>query len=233
VAETQLRKATGKFEEVNSFCLRASDEIRNLGWIALSRSAVDVAGQWFNKGAKETDARDIVMRNLTETVAEGANQIFNRIQGLAQDLSRALASAAGALQVKDMPQDEDLTSVVKEMPRLDPGPIGVVLERGFLAILGKAFARRQIAKKLQEQIGAAVDEAFQRYGRMLESWSRRTLAELHRQFDAHADGYRAQLERLGGTGKAAPEETGAIRRDLEMLSHFHVGQPVPMTGGSN
>jgi len=233
VADTQLRKATGKFEEVNSFCLRASDEIRNLGWIALSRSAVDVAGEWFNKGAKETDARNIVMRNLTETAAEGASQIFNRIQGLAQDLSRALASAAGVLGVKDIPRDEDLTSVVKEMPRFDPGPIDVVLERGFLAVLAKAFARRQIEKKLRAQIGPAVDETFQRYGRMLESWSRRTLGELHRQFDAHADGYRAQLERLGGTGKAAPEETGAIRRDLEMLSHFHVGQPVPMTGGSN
>jgi GTP-binding protein EngB required for normal cell division len=233
VAETQLRKATGKFEEANSFCLRASDEIRNLGWIALSRSAVDVAEQWFNKGAKETDARDIVMRNLTETAAEGANQVFNKIHNLARDLSRALTSAAGALEVKDAPRDEDFRSFVKEMPRLDPGPIEVVLERGFFAILGKAFARRQIEKKLRERIGPAVDEAFQRYGRMLESWSRRTLKELHRQFDAHADGYRAQLERLGGGGKAGPEETGAIRRDLDALSRFHEGQPVPATGGSN
>jgi GTP-binding protein EngB required for normal cell division len=232
-AETQLRKATGKFEEVNSFCLRASDEIRDLGWMALSRSAADVAEQWFNKDEKETDARAIVMRNLTETAAEGANQVFNRIQGLAQDLSRALASAAGALEAKDVPRDEDFRSFVKEMPRLDPGPLEVVLERGFLAILGKAFTRRQIEKKLRERIGSAVDEAFQRYGRMLESWSRRTLAELHRQFDAHADGYRAQLERLGGAGIAGPEEAESIRRDLDALSRFRAEQPIPATGGSD
>ena len=229
-AETQLRKATGKLEEVNSFCLRASDEIRGLGWIALSRSAADVAEQWFNKGANETNAGDIVMRNLTETAAEGANQVFTKIHDLARDLSRALASTADILEVKDVPRDEDLASVVKEMPRLDPGPIEVVLERGFLAILGKAFARRQIEKKLRERIGPAVDEAFQRYGRMLGSWSRRTLAELHRQFDAHADGYRAQLERLGGAGKAGPEETGSIRRDLDALSRFSAERPIPATG---
>jgi GTP-binding protein EngB required for normal cell division len=231
-AETQLRKATGKFEKVNSFCLRASDEIRNLGWIALSRSAADVAEQWFNKGAKETDARDIVMRNLTETAAEGANQVFNKIHDLAQDLSRALASAAGALDVKDVPRDEDLTSVVKEMPRLDPGPLEIVLQRDVFTVLGRGFTKQRIERKLREQIGPAVDEAFQRYRRMLESWSRRTLAELHRQFDAHADGYRAQLERLAGTGKAGPEETGSIRCDLDALSRFRSEQPIPATGGS-
>ena len=68
---------------------------------------------------------------------------------------------------------------------------------------------------------------------MLESWSRRTLAELHRQFDAHADAYRAQLERLTGEGEAGPEETEAIRRDLETLSRFHSAQPVPATSSSN
>jgi len=232
-AETHLRKATGKFEEVNSFCLRASDEIRDLGWIALSRSALEIAERWISKDGKEADTKDIVMRNLAEIAAEGANQIFNKIQSLGRNLSRALATAASALEAKDMPRDEDLTSVVKELPRFDPGPLEVVLERDFLAILGKAFTRRRVEKKLREQIGPAVDEAFHSHGRMLESWSRRTLAELQRQFDAHADGYRAQLERLSGAGEAGPEETEAIRRDLNALSRFHEGQPVPATGGGN
>jgi hypothetical protein len=232
-AETHLRKAAGKFEEVNSFCLRASDEIRDLGWIALSRSALEIAERWISKDGKEADTKDIVMRNLAEIAAEGANQIFNKIQSLGRNLSRALATAASALEAKDMPRDEDLTSVVKELPRFDPGPLEVVLERDFLAILGKAFTRRRVEKKLREQIGPAVDEAFHSHGRMLESWSRRTLAELQRQFDAHADGYRAQLERLSGAGEAGPEETEAIRRDLNALSRFHEGQPVPATGGGN
>jgi len=224
-AEAHLRKATGEFEVVNTFCLRASEEIRTLGRMGLSRAATDVAQRWFSEGAKEANTRDVVVRNLVETATEGANQVYRKIQGLGQDLSRALVAAASALQV-DAPRDENLASVVKEMPRLDLGPIEVNLHRGFLAVLGEAWVRRQVEKKLRGQVGPAVDEAFQRYGRVLESWSRRMLAELRRQFDAHADGYRAQLERLAGTGTAGPDETDAIRRDLKTLSRFHSGQPV-------
>ena len=232
VTETELRKATGKFEEVSTFCLRASDEIRVLGGIGLSRAAIEVAQLWSSKDARQTETGDIVIRNLAGIAAEGANQIYSKIQGLSQDLSGALAAAATAMGV-DVPREEDLTAVVKEMPRLDPGPLEITLHRNFLAVLGKACVRRRIEKKLGHQIGPGVDEAFQRYGRMLESWSRRTLAELHRQFDAHADGYRAQIERLTGGGEAGPEEIEAIRHDLETLSRFHLAQPVPATSGSN
>jgi GTP-binding protein EngB required for normal cell division len=231
VAETQLRKASGKFEEVNSFCFKAADEIRDLGEIAISRAALEVAECWLSKHDNEIDRKDILVRNLTETAAEGANQIFNNIQALAQVLSLALAGAGNALEAKDVPRDDNLGSVVKEMPRFDPGPIEVALRRDIFTVLGRGFTRRRIEKKIQGQVGPAVDGAFQRYGRMLESWSRRTLAELQRQFDAHADGYRAQLERLTGAGEDGPEEIEAIRRDLETLSRFHAGQPVPTTGG--
>jgi hypothetical protein len=232
VAETQLRKATGKFEEVKSFCFKAADEIRDWGGITISRAALEVAECWLSKHDNEIDRKDILVRNLTETAAEGANQIFNKFQALAQVLSRALAGAGSALEAKDVPRDDDLKSVIREMPRFDPGPLEVALRRDIFTVLGRRFTTRRIEKQLRGQIGPAVDEAFQRYGRMLESWSRRTLMELQRQFDAHADGYRAQLERLTGAGEAGPEEIETIRRDLETLSRFHSGQPVPATSGS-
>jgi hypothetical protein len=119
------------------------------------------------------------------------------------------------------------------MPRFDPGPLEVTVHRDLLTLLGNAFTRRRIEKKLEHQVGLAVDEAFHRYGRLMESWSRRTLAELHRQFDAHADGYRAQIERLTGGGEAGPEETEKIRRDLEALSRLPSVQFVPAAGRSD
>jgi len=231
-AETQLRSATGKFEEVNTWSLRASDEIRQVGWIALSRAAGEVADNWLSKDAKANDVQEVVLRNLTGTAAEGANQIFNKIRGLARDLSNALATVASVLDAKDRPGHEDLTCFVKELPRFDPGPAEITLRRDFLAVLGKALTKRRIETKLLKQIGSSVDEAFQRYGKLLESWCRRTLSELHRQFDAHADAHRAQLERLTGTGKAGPEETRAIRHDLQTLLRFQSAQPVHATNGS-
>jgi GTP-binding protein EngB required for normal cell division len=228
-AETELRRATGKFEEINSFCLKAADEVRDLGEVAMARTASEIVDRWSTKHPSGADAQSLLLRNLSETAAEGANQIFSRLQDLARELARALAGAALALEAGDGPHEEELISVVKEMPRLDPRPLEVIVQRDILTLFGKQFTRRRIQKKLHEQVGDAVNETFQSYGRIVESWNRRTLAELQRQFDAHADGYRAQLERLAGGGSTGPQETRVIRQDVEALAR--AGTPV-LAGGS-
>ncbi len=225
-AETHLRTAVGKFEEVNTWSLRAGDEIRTLGWIGLSRAAGEIAEAWSNGTTKTGDPHETVFRSLAGIATEAATQIFRRMHELARDLSYALTAAAGALEVKDAPREEDLASVVKEMPRLDSGELEITLQRDFLAFLGKAFMSRRIEQKLRRQIGANVDKAFERYGRMMQSWTRRTLAELHRQFDAHADGYRALIERLTGSPKVGVEDTDSIRRDIATLTQFGSAEPV-------
>jgi GTP-binding protein EngB required for normal cell division len=227
-ADTELRRATGKFEEVNAFGLKAADELRDLGELAMARTASEIADRWFSKDGHGADAKSLLLRNLSETAAEGANQIFSRLQGLARELAGALANAADTLEAGDGPPEEELISVVKEMPRPDPRPLEVVVERDILALFGRRFNRRRIERKLHEHVGDAVNETFQSYGRIVESWIRRTLAELQRQFDAHADGYRAQLERLAGAGRAGPEETQAVRQDIDALGR--AGEHVAVEG---
>ena len=217
-AETQLRQAAGKFEEVNSFCLKASDTVHDWGELAISRAATAVTDHWLNKPAGETDIRELVSHSLAETATVGANQIFEKLQEFARTLSEALGGAAGVLEVKAPPGKEELTSAVKEMPRFDAGPVTVSLRKDLLAVLGRGLTEARVKKKLKDQIGSAMDEAFQRYGRMLELWVRRTMTELQRRFDSHADAYRAQLERLSSTKEPGVEEAEAIRRDLDILS---------------
>ncbi len=225
-AETHLRKAVGKFEEVNTWSLRAGDEIRTLGWIGLSRAAGEIAEAWADGTAKAGEPQETVCRCLAGVATEAATQIFRRVHELARDLSYALIAAGSALDVKDVPREEDLASVVKEMPRLDSGGLEIALQRDFLAFLGKGYMSRRIEQKLRSQIGADVDKAFERYGRMMQSWTQRTLAELHRQFDAHADGYRAFIERLTGSPRVGAEDTDSIRRDIATLTQFHSEEPV-------
>ena len=232
-AEAELRRATGRFEEANAVCLKAVDEIRKLGAVALSRAASEIIEGWFrnDKGAG-ADARNIVLHNLAATAAEGATQIFDRLRDVARELSQAVARAASALEGASLPGDEALDSVVQEMPRFDPGPLEITLEPDAIKLLGRGFTRRRVEGKLSEQIGQAVDDAFQRYARLLESWVRRTLGELRRQFDARADGYRAQLERLSGATGVEPQETEAVRRSLDTLSRFRVAEPIPIVPGN-
>ena len=79
-------------------------------------------------------------------------------------------------------------------------------------------AKHRIESRLRAQIGHTVTEAFSSYGRMLEAWTRRILAELQRRFDAHADGYRAHLDRITAQVGATPLEKETIQRDLDMIT---------------
>ncbi|HUY13738.1 MAG TPA: dynamin family protein [Terriglobia bacterium] len=231
-AQAQLRRAAGKFEESNSFCLKASDEIRNMSEVAFARAALEIARLWFNPDGVKADERDAVARHLIVTASEGANQIFERLQGLARDLSHALSNAGRVLEAEDLPDEEELVSLVKEMPRLDPGPVEIRIQRDWLTIFGKNITKGRIGKKLRQQVGQKAGEAFQSYGRLLESWSRKMLAELHRHFDAHADGYRAQLERLAEGGKSGPEESETIRQDLAALAAFQDREQIPVASAT-
>ena len=224
-AETQLRKAAGKFEEVNSFCLKASDTIHDWGQIAIERAASAIAAQWFNENEKGTEVNEIVRRSLAETAATGASQVFEKLQEFSRALSRALVEAANALEATRAPGQDELLGVVKEMPQFDPGPLSIALHKDFLVVAGRGITEHRLKKKLTAQIGLAIDEAFQRYGRMLELWIRRTIAELQRRFDSEADAYRAQFERLTSAKESGVEEAEAARRDLEALSRFRVHEP--------
>jgi GTP-binding protein EngB required for normal cell division len=217
-AETQLRRAAGKFEEVNSLCLNGSDTVHHWGGVAIARAATAVVSQWFSGEAKPAGVGELVHRSLTGTASFGVNQIFEKIREFARILSLALTGSANALGIKDLPPEEELTGVIKEMPVFDPGPLEIVLQRDFLAALGRGLTERRVKKKLTAQIGPAVDQAFQGYGRMLELWIRRTMAELQRRFDSHADAYRAQLERLTNSQETGVEETEAVRRALAALA---------------
>jgi len=231
-AEAALRRATGKFEEVNSLCLKAADRVRKLGYLAVQRTAEEIVAGWFRKDASPADdAQCIALRHLSRTAAEGANTIFERLRALAGELSRTVTDAAEALGGAPPAGEEALDSAVKEMPRFDPGPLQIAVKKNFFNFLGRGFARRRVERILVEQIGDPVDEAFQNYGRLLESWVRRTLAELRRQFEANADEYRARLERLSGARGVEALEGEGVRQSLNALSQFRAAEAVPVGGG--
>lgn len=230
-AEALLRKATGRFELVNSSCLRTADAIRELGDAALSRAASEVARYWIRGERTGDDTGVLIRQSIAETAAEGASPIFRAIRELAGELAEALGKAAIALEAKDATTGEELGSVAKEMPRFDIGMIDVRLRRGFGTFLGEGITKWRVTSRLHEELGPSLNEAFHSYGRLLESWSRRTLEELRRQFEGHAGGYRAQLERLTGGRAATTGEIEAVRRDLELLSWPVQKEPVSRVPG--
>ena len=139
------------------------------------------------------------------------------MKDLAQALAGTLTSVAQMLALPQAPSEEDILSVVKEMPRLDLANLRLNLRPNFLSKISTHVGMRQTERNLRRAIGPDVAEAFSSFGSLLDAWTRRTLTEVQMSFESHADGYRAHLERMKGTGRLSPIEAETLERDLRLL----------------
>jgi GTP-binding protein EngB required for normal cell division len=216
--DAQLRNAAGRFEAAREICWNITDGIRNFGDAGLPAAASQILERWRQNDHAGADVGSMVADTLAQAAAEKARLAFGTLDALAQELAQALQTAAKALDLQDVPSEGELGSALKEMPRMDLGTLRLDLRPNIWINVWQGQAKRRIESRLRAQIGHAVTEAFSSYGRMLEAWTRRMLAELQRRFDAHADGYRAHLDRITALGGATPLEKETIQRDLDILA---------------
>jgi GTP-binding protein EngB required for normal cell division len=211
-----LRRAVGRFAETREACMDITGRLRMGARESLAIAASTLVECW--QRGDQASASVIVEDTLTQAAAEEASFVLAELEDLAHELVKALQAAAQALHFKDVPSEEELTSVLKEMPRLDPGTFVVDVRPGFLLKISKKLAIWRVEQRLLEQVGSAVSESFSTYGSMLDSWIRRVLNELQLRFDEYADTYRAHLDRLAkGRGISGTEEV-RIRSDLALLA---------------
>jgi hypothetical protein len=222
--EMELRKVAGEFRKVREIAEKVGDELRDVGDGVLGRAASQVVEHWRQKDPTGSPIEEVVASSLARVAADYANVLYSALESLGRDLVHALRHAAAALDLNDAPADEEVLSALREMPRLDLGEFHLDLRPSLVASLSRGLATRLAEGKLRAQFGSAVSEAFRSYAKLLEAWAAKTNKELEGRFNAHADTYRAQLERLAGTGGASREEEGEIRRDLQSLEQL---QQVP------
>jgi GTP-binding protein EngB required for normal cell division len=209
--DAQLRHAAGRFEAAREICWNITDGIRNFGDAGLPAAASQILERWRQNSHAGADIGALVADALAQVAAEKARLAFGTLDALAQELAQALQTAAKALDLQDVPSEGELGSVLKEMPRMDLGTLDLNLRPSIWINVWKGQAQRRVESRLRAQIGHTVAEAFSSYGRMLEAWTRRMLAELQRRFDAHADGYRAHLDRITAQAGATPLEKETIQ----------------------
>ena len=212
--DSALRQAVGRIAEVRQLCVQTAQMVREEGDRALESAAHALNEAW-STGAADSTA--VVEKELARVAAESGRTISNALNELASALTESLRSVSDVLGFERAHEDDDLRTAIKEMPRLDPGELKVDVHPGFLMKLAKRASVHQIQNGLRRQIGARVDEAFLSLGRMLDSWSRQTISELQRRFEAHADAYRAHLHRLRTHTGLSSMEQAALRADLLSL----------------
>jgi GTP-binding protein EngB required for normal cell division len=222
--ERELREAAGKIESAREFCLRKCDSIRKLGPRAIDEAAGAVMAVWLG-AAKGVEPAAAATRAIARTAA-ASSQVRAHLQQLAHALTAALQQASQALASGDAPDEAELAQPLREMPRFDPPPVELNLNRPWL-LQPIGMTRARLKRRLGASLQRPLEEAFTTHGRLTESWSRKALAELQTRFDAVADAYRAQLARLIGHGALTAEEHRAMLADLARLASAGSGGEEP------
>ncbi len=228
--ERGLRKAVGRIAEIRQLSFETTHAIRGRGDLALKEAANVIFEAWAD--GKTADQSSIVSAELTRIAAQEASAVSTALKDLASELTRTLQAASKALGYQEAPGDDDLSSLIKEMPKLDLGTLHIEIRPSVLGKLSRAMAVGQIRKSLRRQVGQQLEQAFSNLGSMLDSWARRMLGELQLRFETHADQYRAHISRMSARGQLPAASQEAIIRDLNSLGQVQTEEraqvaPVP------
>jgi GTP-binding protein EngB required for normal cell division len=218
VVEAELRQANGRLEEMKKIARGVANDLEYSGTRTLRFAAATLVEVWSKQGAGDEAVEGIVRNAVIGTVQEQTESLRRRMDAMAQKLHETLRATAKVLEVEDVPGEQEFSGVVREMPAFDPGELDIHLTRPFLSsLLGGNLSRSIVTKRLAGMIGSQLAKSLSAYHALLYDWSERTLGQIQRRFDAYANGYRAQVERLVGDHVSPAQEEGTIRRDLEGL----------------
>jgi len=218
VVEAELRQANGRLEEMKKTARGVANDLEYSSTRTLRFAAATVVESWSKQAAGDEAVPGIVRNAVTWTVQEQTESLRRRMDAMAHKLDETLRATAKVLEVEDVPGEQEFAGVVREMPAFDPGELNIHLTRPFLfSLIGGNLSRSIVTKRLAGMIGGQLAKSLSAYHALLYDWSERTLAQIQRRFDAYANGYRAQVERLVGDHVSPAEQESTIRRDLEGL----------------
>jgi GTP-binding protein EngB required for normal cell division len=218
VVEAELRQASGRLEEIKKIARGVANDLEYSSTRTLRFAAATLVESWSKQGAGGEAVAGIVRNAVTWTVQEQTESLRRRMDAMAHKLHETLRATAKVLEVDDVPGEEEFAGVVREMPAFDAGELNIHLKRPFLfSLLGGDISRSIVTKRLAGMIGSQLTKSLSAYHALLYDWSERTLGQIQRRFDAYANSYRAQVERLVGDQVSPAEQENTIRRDLEGL----------------
>lgn len=223
-AETRLRDAASLIESTRDQGFEIADGIRQSGESALDRLAEAALNFWEQGSNSSALDQSWVTRNIHQLAQAEAERLANLIQSTAQELTAALDMAASVLSTGEREDRLNLQDFVTDMPPAEFASGAVSLQEPRWLFVSVGLARHSIRHDLEKRIGAAILQFFPAYGSTLEVWLRGTIDRLAREFETHADIYRAQFQRLtAGTGSVAGvpagnavEDVAFLKRELEL-----------------
>jgi GTP-binding protein EngB required for normal cell division len=217
-AEARLRHATGLIEETRSAWEKEIEELPKHLSEAFYAMSAGLIRAWSEKPGDSVSPEKIANDSANQFVQERVRKLQNSLNALALQLRNDLRTSAAALNIGDIPGDEEFQSLVRGTPVFGTGLVSASVSRPTIALLfGTQFAEKRLARRLFKQLAEPIYEALSIYSGALKEWIRLVTSQLERRFETYAERYRAQAARaFGGTGLTSDEVT-AIEKNLRVL----------------
>ncbi len=216
-AEMRLREAASLIESTSEECFRITAQTRQAAEPA-SATLVDKTVDVFRKDSTvhELDGRSAqaAINSLAQNKAEA---LAGAVQRAAQRLSEALNTAAQATAMGEHSDPARLQQLVKGLPVAEFPVSSITLRRPRILSISVSLARRSLREQLDSQSEPALTQFFNNHGRALELWFRTTLRDLQREFDANAEVFRAQFQRLLRGDRQPEIDRQALLEDIALL----------------
>ncbi len=216
--EAALRDITGRVGVLAASLDRQVNEIRGAADSVLTQVADEATNALRQTNQNTLQSMDLSemlhtavssqIEPLTTAAREVGKDAISRLRNVAQDLGRV-----------DVPDEKDLDSLLRDMPRFEIATLPNDIDVGLWAAFGTVIMRAQIRKKLHRATYALLKHELEDYSHVLWQWMRQFSQRLELLISSYADGYRAEIQELSGHSSAESDIT-KMKQDLELLQQW-------------
>jgi len=216
-AEARLRDAATLVDATSVECYRMTRSIRESSDTAIASLADSAISEWQTDGDRKALNGAWIQKKLNSLAQAKAEEVVRLIQATARELSKALEGAARVTAGGEHNEPAALDALVREVPVPEFMAHSLELRRPCLLSISTQLAARSVRATIKSNAGTVIESFFNSYGRALELWFHNVLDRLDREFNAGADIYRAQLQRLTSSGEVTPGGGESFQREISAL----------------
>jgi GTP-binding protein EngB required for normal cell division len=213
--EATLRDITGKVGQLTASLDKQVTTLSQSGHSVVSKvanEAVSVLRQTKQSKLSSIDISEMMhaaVGNQVDPLAMAAREV-------GRDALARLQEVAKVLGRPDVPDDKELDSLLRDMPRFEIATLPTDIDVGLWGSLGTSILQFQLQKKLQHSIYPLLKQELDAYGHALWQWMRQFSRRLELLISSYADGYRAQIQEMSGQS-SEESDLSKMKQDLELL----------------
>lgn len=216
--EATLRGITGRVGELTARLDKQVTALSQSGDPVISEVADEATN--LLRSTKQTSLNSTDLTEMMHTaVTRQIEPLTKSAREVGWDALTQLQDVAKALGRVDAPEDKELESLLRDMPRFEIATLSTDIDIGLWGAFGRSILQFQLRKQLQHAIYPLLKKELDFYGSALWQWMRQFSRRLELLISSYADGYRAEIQEL--SGHSSPEsDISKMKLDLELLQQW-------------